>query len=144
MLGIALAVLTLGFAGLAWFASGVEEKRAAGIGMVVLLGAFCAVGALACLLPASRPFALRLIGGTVFLACCGYLVAAAVSGTFLGTSRAGPSLVNSIIAFSVFGLPAGHVAITGRYPRWGRHAAAFETTNLQQSDTARDNSVTAP
>jgi hypothetical protein len=79
LLGITLGVLTLGFAGVAWFTSGLEGMWASTIAMV-LLGAFCAVGALACLLPASRPIALRLISGTVYLAFFGYLIGMAVSG----------------------------------------------------------------
>jgi hypothetical protein len=124
ILGIALAVLTLGFAGVAWFTIGVEGIRAATIGMSVL-GAFSAIGALACFLPASRPIAARLIGGVVFLAFLGYLLGMLAGGPLIGKSRADQSLVNAFAAFSLFGLPAGYVAITGRYPHWGRHAAVF-------------------
>jgi hypothetical protein len=128
ILGIAFGVLTLGFGGAAMFISGLEEMRGVAKAMVAM-GPFYAIGSLACVFPASRPIALRLIGGTVFLAFLIYLISMMVSGPLLGNSRAAMSLVNSIIAFSVFGLPAGYVAITGRYPRWGRHAAAFEATN---------------
>jgi len=141
LLGMTLGFLTLGFVGVAWFTSRLEGMRATTIGMAIL-GSFCAVGALACLLPASRPIALRLIGGTVFLAFFGYLVEMAVSGPVLGNSRGDTSLVNAIIAFALFGLPAGYVAVTGRYPRWGQHSRAFEANNPQHPDTARDNSAT--
>jgi hypothetical protein len=101
---------------------------------MVAMSAFSATASLAYVFPASRPIVLRLIGDTVFLAFLIYVISMMVSGTLLGISRGDMSLVNSIIAFLVFGLPAGYVAITGRYPRWGRHAAAFEATDHRHSE----------
>lgn len=134
VLGIVLGVLAFAFAGVAWFISQLQGMRAAAIGMV-LLGGFCLAGALACLLPAIRPIALRLIGATVFLAFFGYLVGMVISGPLLGNSRGEMSLINSTVGFLVFGLPAGYVAVKGQYPRWGRHAAAFGATYPRHVDT---------
>lgn len=113
MLGIAFAFLTLGFAALAWSTRDPEGMRTATIGELVL-GVFCAVGAMACFLSASRPITLRLIGGVVFLVCVGYLIEMAVSGPVLARPRSEMSLVGSIAAFSIFGSPAGYVAVMGR------------------------------
>jgi hypothetical protein len=119
--------------------SGLEGMRSATIGMVVL-AIFSAIGSLACVAPVSRPVSLRLIGGTVFLTCLGYLTKMLIGGPVLGKSRADESLVNSIFAFTVFGLPAGYVAIKGRYPGWGRHAKALGANEPRPlSDTPRDN-----
>lgn len=35
------------------------------------------------------------------------------------------TLPKAIVGFLVFGLPAAYVAVFGRYPGWGRGAAAF-------------------
>lgn len=139
VLGISLGILTLGFTSVACFTSGLEGMRAAVIGEVVL-GGFCATGALACLLPVTRPIAVRLVGGMVFLTFLGYFIAMVESGPLVGSSRSDPSLVKAIAAFSLFGLPAGYVAITGRYPRWGRHAAAFRAARRQDQDATSDKS----
>jgi hypothetical protein len=130
-LGGALLVIALGFAAIAMWASGMESARAMANGMWIM-AAFSTVGALACLLPGSRPVALRLLGGTVFLVCLGYVVAMLVSGPVWQAARR-PSLASAIVCFSIFGLPAGYVAITGQYPRWGRHSAAFEGSDAEQS-----------
>lgn len=115
-LGIVLVAMALGFAAVGWLAAGVVEDRFQ-VGMAALAG-FSAVGAMACLWAASRPVTVRLVGLVVFLAFAAYLVDALVSGPPEGRAEAAAGFV-------VLGVPAGFVAITGRYPRWGRHAAAF-------------------
>jgi len=137
MLGVLLGSLAVGFLGVAYFTSNLDGQRAPTVGGVLLAG-FCAIGALACLLPASRPVTLRLVGGTVFLAFSGYLIDMLMSGKFMGRSRADPSLVNALVAFSAFGLPAGYVALTGRYPRWGRYAPAFGVTETRRRPPTGD------
>jgi hypothetical protein len=122
LLGMTLVVLAIGFAGVAWFSIGLEQMRAAMIGLPIL-SLFCIAGAVACLVPASRPVTLRFVGGAVFLTCLGYLIEMAVEGPLV--SRSAPSLIKAIAAFSAFGLPGGYVAIKGHYPRWGRYFAAF-------------------
>jgi hypothetical protein len=81
-----------------------------------LLTVFCLSISVACLSPVSRPITLRLIGSVVFLATAAFVYSERNSNEWVGT----------ILAFAVFGLPAGYVAVTGRYPSWGEHAAAFE------------------
>jgi uncharacterized membrane protein YjdF len=132
-LGATLLVIALGFAAIAMWTSGMEGARAM-VGGMWTMAAFSAVGALACLLPGSRPVALRLLGGTVFFVCLGYVVAMLVSGPLWQESRR-PSLVSSIVCFSIFGLPAGYLAIAGRYPHWGKHSAAFEGSDADQFGT---------
>ena len=73
-LGATLLVIALGFAAIAMWTTGLEGARAM-VGGMWTMAAFSAVGALACLLPGSRPVALRLLGGTVFFVCPGYVVA---------------------------------------------------------------------
>jgi len=68
MLGSTLGVLSLGFAGVAWFTGSLDGMRAT-TNATAFLAAFSIVVTLACFLPASRPIALRLIGGIVFLVC---------------------------------------------------------------------------
>jgi Na+-driven multidrug efflux pump len=140
MLGIVLGVLAFAFAAVAWCTSQLEEMRVGAIAMV-FLGGFCLTGALACFLPAIRPIALRLIGATVFLVFFGYLAGMVISGPLQGSSRGEMSLINSIVGFLVFGLPAGYVAVKGQYPRWGRHALAFGATLPNHVDTGSNDPV---
>lgn len=79
------------------------------------LTAFCALIALACLVRASQPVALRIIGVVVFGAFALYVY----------DSSGGPNFWRALAAFGVFGLPAGYVVVTGNYPRWGKAAGAF-------------------
>jgi hypothetical protein len=143
MLGISLGLVALGFAGVAWFVNGLEGTRAISVGMAIL-SAFSGLGAIACLVPASRPVTLRLVGGVVFLACLGYMIEMLLRGPVLGKSRADQSLVNSIFALVAFGLPAGYVAIRGRYPSWGRHASSFGAETPSLPDKPRDPDVGEP
>ncbi len=78
-LGIVLLLITIGFAAVGWFTSGLEGAGRMTNGSWVMT-AFSAVGALACLLPRSRPVTLRLLGGVVFFVCVGYLIAMLATG----------------------------------------------------------------
>ncbi len=78
-------------------------------------GLFCWLITLACVLPGSRQVTLRIIGAVV-LAVCLFCNVYALDD---------PRFPKSLIATLVFGLPAGYVAITGRYPSWGKAAIAF-------------------
>jgi len=143
MLGITLVILASGFVGVAWFTSGLEGMRASTIGAAIL-AVFSGVGAIACLVPASRPVTLRLVGGTVCLTCLGYLTEMLISGPLLGRSRADQSLVNSFLAFSAFGLPAGYVAFKGRYPIWAKYSSIFKSTQPPIPDTPQSDSSIQP
>lgn len=79
------------------------------------LAAFCAFIALACLAPRSRPVALRVIGLAVFVAFACYVFG----------SYGRPDFWRALAGFGVFGLPAGYVALVGKYHRWGRLARVF-------------------
>jgi hypothetical protein len=143
LLGISLAVLPIGFAWLVLSTSGPEAMRDIII-FTLIAGVFCAIGCLACLVPASRPITLRLIGGTVFLGCLGYVIGMAMDGPLLANSRGEPSLLNAFVAFTVIGLPCGYAAIRGRYPRWGRFAEVFGADSPRHPESAVDRSVTEP
>lgn len=126
LLGITLAILAVGFAGVAWFSMGLEQMRAATL-VLPILCLFCLAGAMACLVPASRPVTLRVVGGAVFLACLGYLIAMALGGPLWSGTRSTPSLVKAFAAFSAFGMPGGYVALKGEFPRWGKYHRAFRS-----------------
>jgi hypothetical protein len=88
------------------------------------LAGFCALIALACLEPASRPIALRFIGAVV----CGAFA------LYLYDSSGGPDFWRARTGFGVLGLPAGYVALTGKYPRWGKGAKAFGVSPSPHED----------
>ncbi len=142
MLGIAFVFLAVGFIAVTYLMSNLEGKRAGAVGGAIL-AIFCGLGAVASLLPASRPVTLRLLGGTVFLVCCGYLIEMLNGGEILGRSRADQSLIKALLAFSVFGIPGGYVALTGRYPQWGRYASVFGGSETRHSRTG-DSSASKP
>ena len=78
------------------------------------LAVFCALIALACLVPRSRPVALRLIGAVVFVAFALYAY---------GSYRT-PNFTQALVGFCVFGVPAGFLIVLGRYPGWGSESGA--------------------
>jgi hypothetical protein len=82
------------------------------------LAAFWGIVAVACLVPRSKPLAVRLIGAAV----CGAF--AVYAGSSFGTDNFLPALAG----FAVLGVPGAYVAISGRYPSWGRAAAAFNNS----------------
>jgi len=79
------------------------------------LMAFSLVVAVACFVPRSHPITLRILGATVCL-------------TFLLTclnNVGDPSFGRLLGGLVVFGIPGGYVAITGKYPTWGKASRAF-------------------
>lgn len=88
------------------------------------LAAFCGLIALACLVRGSRPMTLRIIGAVVFLAYVFYAYDSIGDRNFF----------RAIAGFVVWGLPAGYVAIWGRYPVWGRASAAFRSEERDSTD----------
>ncbi|MBH8575136.1 hypothetical protein I8752_19375 [Nostocaceae cyanobacterium CENA369] len=71
--------------------------------------------AVSCFSKRARPIAIRLIAATVLTMYICYVI-----------SEIGkPSLPKAIAGLCVWGLPAGFVAITGKYPSWGHGSAAF-------------------
>ncbi len=135
-LGIVLVLLACGFLAVAWSMRGLPEMRAGAIGSLVF-AVLCAIGAVACLFRASGPVTLRVIGGAIFLADCWYIVSTVMEGKIVSGSRAKPSLLNAIMLFLLVGLPAAYVMITGRYPRWGAHAAAFGASDTQDQNNVK-------
>jgi hypothetical protein len=91
------------------------------IALYLGMALFCVALALACWMPRSRPFTLRMISAGVFL-----LVACFLGADGIKAIEGKPNqLVKSIVSFVAFGLPALYVLIVARYPRWGRYAAVF-------------------
>ncbi|WP_146242379.1 hypothetical protein [Acaryochloris thomasi] len=70
---------------------------------------FCLVIAISSLSPKSHPITLRMIGTIIF---CGYL-------THAGGSLTHGHLGRALVGLLVCGLPAGYLAIQGKYLRWG-------------------------
>jgi hypothetical protein len=88
------------------------------------LAAFWTIVALACLVPRSKPLTLRLIGAPV----CGFFAVYAYSS--FGTD----SFPRALAGLGVLGLPGAYVTVLGRYPSWGRAAAAFNGSALAQDE----------
>lgn len=89
-----------------------------------VLAAICALIAVSCIPGKHVAVSGRVIGGFVFLTCLWYL------GTqYLdpgpGGNRATPSFKNAWSLFTLWGLPAGFVAIFGYYPSWAKLGDAF-------------------
>lgn len=74
------------------------------------LASFSLVVAIASLFPKSHPITLRMIGTLIF---CGYMV-------YAGNSLHSSHLLQALVASVSCGLPAGYLAITGKYPSWGQ------------------------
>lgn len=140
ILGIALILIAVGFLALVPVFAGAGDAFPPQTAYILGgLAVFCGLGGLACFSRASHPIAIRVIGGTVFAACLAYVVGEAFGETpappkparagnpvvAIAMRRGRPSLANSIAFFILVGLPAGYAAVAGRYPSWGRHAAAF-------------------
>lgn len=112
-----MAVISLvcaaGFFLTALQADGVTANPAAFYGMAM----FCVVVAIASLSTQSHPMTLRMIGAMLTCSTLG----AFVSG--VQTHH----LTQAIAALLVFGLPAGRLAMTGKYPRWALWSRLFRS-----------------
>jgi MFS family permease len=121
ILGVACALIAAGFAVLATLYSDTFPE---GTWPLYALAGFCTLIALACLVPASGPVALRIIGAVV----CGAFA------LYVYASLDSPNFWRALSGFVVLGLPAGFVALTGKYPRWGKAAKAFGVSPSSQQD----------
>jgi hypothetical protein len=127
-LGVAMLVLAAGFMALVPLMKDVSPQAGPG---AAICGLFCGLIAVACLSTASQPITIRIIGGTVFLLSVLYIVNQVLAFSSIGEElgnakvRSRPSILNSVGFMLLVGLPSGYAALKGRYPGWGRHAAAF-------------------
>ena len=87
-----------------------------------VLGLFCCVVALACLLPGSRRVTLRIVGATI----CGAYVCYVLSELGNPIKMGEVNIIEAVAGFLVFGLPGGYLAVTGRYPVWGRYSRVLQ------------------
>jgi hypothetical protein len=120
-LGVACSLIAVGFAVVAVLYGDYFPK---GPWPFYGLAGFCTLIALACLVPVSRPFALRFIGAIV----CGAFA------LYVYDSYGSPNFWRALAGFGVFGGPAGYLALRGKYPRWGKAAAAFGASPARQED----------
>ncbi|MEO0378611.1 MAG: hypothetical protein AAF329_29270 [Cyanobacteria bacterium P01_A01_bin.17] len=79
------------------------------------MAAVCVIIAVACLFPKSHPVTLRLIGGLILSA---YVI-------YVFDSFQTQNFTRAVVGFLVWGLPSGYLAVTGKYPSWGKGAAGF-------------------
>jgi hypothetical protein len=127
-LGVAMLVLAAGFMALVPLMKDVSPQAGPG---AAICGLFCGLIAVACLSTASQPITIRIIGGTVFLLSVLYIVNQVLAFSSIGEElgnakvRSRTSILNSVGFMLLVGLPSGYAALKGRYPGWGRHAAAF-------------------
>ena len=137
-LGIAVLLIAAGFLALVPFMKDVSPQ--AGPAMAIC-GLFCGVIAVACLATASQPVTIRIIGGTVFLLSALYIINQVITFSSIGDEiegtkmRSRPSIFNSVGFMLLVGLPSGYAALKGRYPVWGKHAAAFGIEESGQKDS---------
>jgi hypothetical protein len=91
--------------------------------------AFCLLIAVACFSQSLRGPAVRVIGSMVFLATASYLVFELLNEpTKRYAGRSEPHWLNAVLAIVVFGLPGLYVAVRGSYPKWGRGASVFRSS----------------
>lgn len=109
-LAVGCSLAAVGFAGLAALYGDYFPK---GPWPFYGLAGFCALIALACLAPASKPVAMRAIGAVV----CGAFA------WYVYDSQGKPSFWRALAAFGVFGMPAAYVVVTGKYPLGGERFA---------------------
>jgi hypothetical protein len=87
-----------------------------------VLGLFCCVVAAACLLPGSRRVTLRIVRATI----CGVYVCYVLSELGNPIKMGKADIIGAVAGFLVFGLPGGYLAVTGRYPVWGRYGHVLQ------------------
>lgn len=78
--------------------------------------------AVSCFSQRARPIAVRIIGASVFILFVWYVIGE------IGK----PSMPRAILGLLVWGLPGGYVAVTGKYPSWGRGVAAFNGSQTKK------------
>lgn len=119
-IGIVALVCAIGFFMTALDPSGLPAGSNVFYGMTAL----CITVAIACFFPKSHPITLRMIGATIFFSYADYII----------DSFHTQNLVRAIAGFFVWGLPSGYLAITGKYPSWGKVEEVFnaEQNNKQK------------
>lgn len=110
-IGLVALLCAVGFLIMALDPSGLPAGALAFYGMA----AFFIVIAIACFFPKSHPITLRLMGAMIFCAYVAYAF-----GSFQ-TQNFGRAIVGLIVC----GMPSGYLAVSGKYPSWGRGAEAF-------------------
>lgn len=89
-----------------------------------MFAAFCGLIAICCVPGRHVAISGRIVGATVFLVCGWYLASELLHpDPYQGQSS--PSLKNALTLFSLWGLPAGYVAIFGVYPLSGKLGHIF-------------------
>jgi endonuclease/exonuclease/phosphatase (EEP) superfamily protein YafD len=96
------------------------------VGVLLVIGVVCFPG------PLQRPAA-RLLGTGVFLLCCWYVADQARVPRPAEYRDGDTNLVNAVLAFLFFGVPAAYVAATGEFPTW-----SFLGTSLHRPDDERE------
>ena len=134
LLGAAMLVIAAGFAAIPLMRPAPNFRPSF---VTLAFVGFPTLIAVACFFPAGRPVTLRLIAATVLALSFGY-VAIQVAAFPLGRGNRGagrtqPSLQNSLMFLATFGLPSVYVLVRGRYPGWGRHAAAFGPNPVEET-----------
>jgi hypothetical protein len=114
-LGVICCLVALAFLLLGPAAGKLGNEFSKGPWPFYALAAFSGCIAFACLVPASLPITLRVIGAAVFVGCTWYLY------QDLHT----PTMWRALACFCVFAVPAAYVTVLGKYPDWGKAASAF-------------------
>ena len=96
------------------FGISTSQSSNAVVGMQVV-GGYCFLIALACVGGKLGNVALRIVAITVFLGCCFYVFdqVTASQRVLVGKGRSDNSVVNSLLAFAAFGIPAGAFGFGG-------------------------------
>jgi hypothetical protein len=91
-----------------------SQSSTAVVGMQVM-GGYCILIALACVGGKVGHFALRIVAITVLIGCCYYVFdqITASQRVLVGKGRSDTSVLNSVLAFAVFGIPAGAFGFGG-------------------------------
>ena len=107
------------------------------------IAGFCFLIAIGCIGGKAGHVSLRVVSAVVFLACCGYVYEefTASKQVWLTGRQSEPSIVNSLIAFVIFGIPAGLFAIKGWSFKLNEDDAALLAFETTLEDAARPYSV---
>ncbi len=121
--------ILMGFGALFAFVAGLGlgDQLPRGAAPLYGVGAFFAVASIACLSKRGRPIALRLIGGVISVTY--FVYAASTIGE--------PRFFRAAVGCVIFGVPAGWLAVTGKFPDWGFAAAAFNSTDDEEGRPRR-------
>jgi hypothetical protein len=111
-IGIAALVTAIGFAVIGTNFGNAFPK---GAWPFYAVAAFCGVVAITCFVRRSQRVLLRIIG----LVICGIYL------WYASTTFGEKNFGRAVAGFIAIGLPAGYLAITGGYPRWGHWSHAF-------------------